>query len=258
MSTTKTHQRKIVRKQLKQPDEFQSFFDGARDFVLENLNQVIFSAVIVLVAAAVAVGTYAYERHRDNLAADQFYAAMTALNQKDYKQAEGRFAQLAEQEPGREVGRLARFYLGTTYLRQNALKPARDAFVAYLAQDPNPLFANLGEFNLALVYERLGEYGKAERAYSEAAATPGPEQTSAALGAARMLLKQGKKEEAIKAYRAFLATHPFASERQDVLETLALLGAGAPSQAPPNPTATIPSKAAPPKASASPAASPRH
>jgi tetratricopeptide (TPR) repeat protein len=253
MPTTKTHQRKIVRKQLRQPDEFQSFFDNARHFVLENLNQVIFSAVIVLVAAAVAVGTYAYERHRDNLAADQFYAAMTALRQKDYKQAEARFAQLAGQEPGREVGRLARFYLGLAYLRENALKPARDAFVAYLAQGPSPLFANLAQSNLALVYERLGEYGKAERAYSEAAATPGPEQTSAALGAARMLLKQGKKQEAIKAYRDFLAAHPFASERQYVLETLALLGASEPSETRVNPaTMAIPPKGVPPKASATP------
>ncbi len=249
MPSTKTHQRKIVRKQLKQPDEFQSFFDNARDFVLENLNQVIFSAVIILVAAAVAVGTYAYERHRDNLAADQFYAAMTALNQKDYKQAERRFTKLAEQEPGREVGRLARFYLGTAYLRENDLKPARDAFVAYLAQGHNPLLASFAQSNLAMVYERLGEYGKAEHAYSEAAATPGPEQTSATLGAARMLLKQGKKEEAIKAYRAFLQAHPFSSEREDVLETLALLGAPAPSPTRLRQTATIPSEAAPPKAS---------
>jgi predicted negative regulator of RcsB-dependent stress response len=254
MASTKTHHRKIVRKQLKQPDEFQSFFGNFRDFVLENLNQVIFSAVIVLVAATVALGTYFYERHRDNLASDQFYSAITALDQKDYAQAQQRFAELAEQEPGREVGRLARFYLGSAYLEQNDLKRARDAFATYLAGNHEPLFANFALANLAVIYERLGDYGKAGNAYSQAAATPGPEQISAELGAARMLLKQGKKAEAIKAYRAFLTAHPFSSERQDALESLALLGAAPQAGEQSQPTATIAPRIANP--GPSPAAAP--
>lgn len=251
MPTTKTHQRRIVRKQLKQPDEFQSFVENARGFALKNLNQVIFSVVIVLVAAAVAVGTYAYERHRKNLAADQFYAAMTALDQKDYKQAEQRLTELAGQEPGREVGRLARFYLGIAYLRQNDVEKARDAFVVYIAHSHNPIFENLALSNVALVYERIGEYGKAEQAYSQAAATPGPEQTSAELGAARMLLKQGKKAEAVKAYRTFLRAHPFSAARGNVLEKLALLGIAAPSETRSEPAMATPPQPANPKASTS-------
>ncbi len=255
MASTKPHHHKLSRKELKQPDEFQSFFENARDFILENLNQVIMSVVIVLVAAAVALGTFAWERHRDALAAHQFYAAMTALGEKDYKQAEHGFTQLAEKQPGLEVGRLSRLYLGLAYLRQNDLKQARDALVAYVAQGHKQLFTNLALANLALVYERLGEFGKAEHAYSQAAATPGPEQTYAELGAARMLLKQGKKEQAVKAYQRFLTDYPFSPQRENVLESLALLGAGAPSQVKLlESTAPIPQQAASPKASASPAA----
>jgi hypothetical protein len=49
----------------------------------------------------------------------------------------------------------------------------------------------------------------------------------AELGVARMLAKSGDKQGAIAAYRAFLNAHPFAQQRQDVLESLALLGAPA-------------------------------
>lgn len=224
MATTRPH-RKISRKQLKKPDEFQNFFENARGFVLDNLNQVILSVVIVLVAAAVGVGTYAYERHQNVLASDQFYAAMTALNQNNYKLAEKRFSQLAEHQSGREVGRLSRLYLGTVYLKQNQLKKARDAFAACSAATSGPIFKNLALTNLALAYERLGEFAKAENTYTQAARIAGPEQIVAELGAARMLLKQGKRQAAIEAYRRFLHAHPFSTHRTSVMETLALLGA---------------------------------
>ncbi len=249
MATTRPH-RKISRKQLKKPDEFQNFFENARAFVIDNLNQVILSVVIVLVAAAVGVGTYAYERHQDVLASDQFYAAMTALNQNNYKLAEKRFSQLAEHQPGREVGRLSRLYLGTVYLKQNQLKKARNAFVASSAESSGPIFKNMALTNLALTYERLGEFAKAENTYTQAARIAGPEQIAAELGAARMLLKQGKRQAAIEAYRRFLHTHPFSSHRTSVMETLALLGA-----TPSAPMATsIPKKAGPQQQHASAAA----
>ncbi len=42
-----------------------------------------------------------------------------------------------------------------------------------------------------------------------------------------MLAKSGDKQGAIAAYRGFLNAHPFAQQRQDVMESLALLGAPA-------------------------------
>jgi len=49
----------------------------------------------------------------------------------------------------------------------------------------------------------------------------------AELGVTRMLAKSGDKQGAIAAYRGFLNAHPFAQQRQDVVESLALLGAPA-------------------------------
>ena len=49
---------------------------------------------------------------------------------------------------------------------------------------------------------------------------------------ARMLQKQGKRDEAVAVYRDFLAQHPYAPERTLVLETLAQLGVSPPTAAP--------------------------
>lgn len=222
-----THRRKITQKELKAPDEFTALIDSARDFLVSNLTQVLVSAGIVVAIAAIVVGVYYYERHLDSVASAQFYSAITALNAGHNKEAESLFKKLADDEPGRRLGRLARFYMASAYLADNDLPKARDALVAFLAEEHDPNFTSLALTDLAVVYERMADWRKAAGAYQQAASVPGPEQARAELGVARMLAKSGDKQQAIATYRGFLAAHPFAAQRQDVIESLALLGAPA-------------------------------
>lgn len=234
-----THRRKITQKELKAPDELTTLVDSARDFLVNNLTQVLISTAVVVIVGAIAVGAYYYERHRDNIASARFYDAITALNGGQNKAAETQFQQLADQEPGRRLGRLARFYMASAYLADGDLAKARDSLVSFLAEERDPLFRSLALTNLAVVYERMADWKKAAGAYQQAAADPGPEQARAELDVARMLVKSGDKQGAIAAYRGFLAAHPFARQRQDVTESLALLGAPA-EQAPPSAAAPGP------------------
>jgi len=222
-----THRRKLTQKELRAPDEFTTLIDNARDFFFNNLTQVIVSAGVVVAVGAIVIGVYYYERHRDTLASARFYDAITALNTGKNKDAETQFKLLADEEPGRRLGRLSRFYLANSYLADGDLPNARDSLVAFLAEERDPMFRSLALTNLAVVYERMADWKKAVGAYQQAAADPGPEQVRAELGVARMLAKSGDKQGAIAAYRAFLNAHPFAQQRQDVLESLALLGAPA-------------------------------
>ncbi|HEY6395234.1 MAG TPA: tetratricopeptide repeat protein, partial [Candidatus Binataceae bacterium] len=152
------------------------------------------------------------------------HIALDSLNAKNYKAAEQQFAKIADAEPNRRIGRLSRFYLANAYLGENDLPHARDALVAFLGEEHDPTFASLALTNLAVIYERMGDFKKAEGAYSQATSVPGPEQARAELGIARMRAKQGNRDGAVEAYRRFLAAHPFSNERQDVLESLAMLG----------------------------------
>src|SRR5271156_7056699 len=121
------HRPKLTQKELRAPDEFTTFVDNARDFFVNNLTQVIASAVVVALAGAIALGVYYYEVHRDALAATRFYDAITALNAGQNKDAETQFKQLADDEPGRRLGRLARFYLASAYIADGDLPDARDS-----------------------------------------------------------------------------------------------------------------------------------
>jgi tetratricopeptide (TPR) repeat protein len=227
MATTRTHH-KISRKELKQPDEFQSFVTNAQEFLRTNLRQAIVSASIVLAAGALAVGIYYYEIHRDNIAGDRFYSAIGELNNKNYKAAEADFQKLAQDEPGREVGKLARFYLGSAYFQDGQLDKARDALVAYVPDAKDDLFASMAYEDLAVIYEKMGDLQKAQGAYAQAAAIPGPEQSRAQLQVARLMAAQGDKAGAINAYQNFMLSNPFSRDRQTVIEALANLGAPAP------------------------------
>ncbi len=218
-----TH-RKLRRKELRQPDEFITFFENLRSFLLDNLVRVIIGACAAIALAAIGVGVYFYTQYRDRLVADQFYEAITALDHKEYKNAETDFSKLAEDHPHASLGRLARFYLAGCYMAEKEPAKARDALNQYLAGDDRPTFKSLALLQLGVAYEDLGQFQQAHQTYSEAAILPGPQKMRAELAAARMLVREGHKDAAIAAYRQFLKDNPFAEERTDVFIALAELG----------------------------------
>lgn len=237
--------RRLRRKELKQPDEFQTLVEKVQEFLSANLREVLMLGAAALVAALTVTSFYLYEGHRRRVAADRFYAAFSALQAKRYKIAERDFSELAARDVGLPVGRLAHFYLASVYLAEGNLDEARAALLAYLAADRDALFRGFALENLGLVYEKMGRFKDAKETYGQAAAVPGPQQLGAELDAARMMVRAGDGAGAIEAYRAFLKRHPFAPERPTVLQIMAELGAS------PKELATAPATPAP---SAAPAA----
>ena len=116
---------KLRRKELRQPDEFITFFENLRSGLLDNLVQVIIGACAAIALAAIGFGVYFYMQYRDRLVANQFYEAITALDHKEYKTAETDFSKLAEDHPGASLGRLARFYLASCYMAEKDPAKAR-------------------------------------------------------------------------------------------------------------------------------------
>jgi predicted negative regulator of RcsB-dependent stress response len=217
--------RKVSRKTLKQPDEFLTTFDWIAEFVARNLARVIFgAAAIVAVIAVVSVLSF-YLQYRQTIASQHFYRAINALSGKDYKTAEQGFSSLARSDSGRTLGRLARFYLATTYLTQNQTSKARESLRRYLAGRTDRLFRQMALTQLGVAEEDLGDYRGANGAYVEAAQLSGPEKIRAQIGAARTLALIGDRQRAIAAYQRFLEENPFAEQRGEVIEALALMGA---------------------------------
>ncbi|MGH8014381.1 MAG: tetratricopeptide repeat protein [Candidatus Binataceae bacterium] len=247
---------KLRRKDLKQPDEFQSFFENAGEFLLDNLAAVIIAAAAVIILVGIGFGVYFFWQHQNRLVGEKFYQALTALEGKDYKSAETDFQALAKDRPHQKLGRLAQFYLGNTYLADGKPAQARDALMAYLATAQHPVFENLARTQLAVAYEELGDFKQAQKSYSAAAAIPGPRQTQAELSNARMLVRIGNKQGAIDAYQKFLKDNPFSRERSEVVDDLAQLGVAASQAAPPSITMHATPVAVPHAAASSPNRSP--
>ena len=222
MATTRP---KITRKELKQPDEFQTILETAGAFFELHIIEALLSAGALVVIAAIIFGIYSYQAHRARAAAARFDQAMTEFHDGKYEAAESDLASLAAAEPHRAVGRLANLYLGNAYLERKQPARARDALQRYLSEEKNPLFRGAALNDLAVADEKLGDYKQAEDAYRQASDIDGPGQARAMLGKARMLQKQDKRADAIAVYRDFLARHPFAPERSIVMMSLAEMGA---------------------------------
>jgi tetratricopeptide (TPR) repeat protein len=229
---------KISRKELKQPDEFQSIFEAAALFFELHMTEVILAAGALLVVIAIVLGFFYYEARQSQAAAARFDQALTDLHDGKYDVAEKELSSLAADVPRRPLGRLANLYLADAYLAQKQPAKARETLLRYLAADDASIFRNAGLDDLAVACEELGDYRQAEDAYRQASKIDGPEQARAQLGVARMLQKQGKRAAAIVAYDEFLTQHPYAPERTMVKETLAQLGV-APPAAPALPTVKI-------------------
>jgi tetratricopeptide (TPR) repeat protein len=223
---------KISRKELKQPDEFQTVFETAALFFELHLTEVLLGAAALLVVVAIALSFLYYEAQRGRAASARFDQALRELQGGKYESAEKDLSTLAADEPHRAVGRLANLYLANAYLAQKEPAKAREALLRYLAGDDASVFRDAALDDLAVTYEELGDYKQAEATYRQASAIEGPEQARADLGMARMLQKQGKRNEAVAVYRDFLAQHPYAPERTLVLETLAQLGVSPATAAP--------------------------
>jgi tetratricopeptide (TPR) repeat protein len=223
---------KISRKELKQPDEFQTVFETAALFFELHLTEVLLGAAALLVAVAIALSFFYYEAQRGRAASARFDQALSELQGGKYESAEKELSSLAADEPHRAVGRLANLYLANAYLAQKEPAKAREALLRYLAGDDASVFRGAALDDLAVTYEELGDYKQAEATYRQASAIEGPEQARANLGMARMLQKQGKRDEAVAVYRDFLAQHPYAPERTLVMETLAQLGVSPATAAP--------------------------
>ncbi len=236
---------KISRKELKQPDEFQTVFETAALFFDLHVTEVLLGAAALLVIVAIALSFFYYEARRGRAASARFDQALSEIQGGKYEAAEKELSSLAADEPHRAVGRLANLYLANAYLAQKDPAKAREALLRYLAADDASVFRGAALDDLAVTYEELGDYKQAEETYRQASAIEGPEQARADLGMARMLQKQGKRDEAVAVYRDFLAQHPYAPERTLVTETLAELGASSPSASAPPTVKLINPPAAP-------------
>jgi tetratricopeptide (TPR) repeat protein len=200
--------RRFRRKDLRQPDEFETLTAQAlvwaeehRQLLLGLLGAAVAVAVVVLIVARVNAS-------RNASAGDAFQRARASFEAGRFAEASESFASAARDYPRAPFGKLATLYRGHALARQNDAVGAAVAYEEYLATGPVAYLKQEALVGLARAKESAGEAAAALLRYTEAGGSEGPYRTDALLNAARLHEAAGQADQARGIYGRLLKESP--------------------------------------------------
>jgi predicted negative regulator of RcsB-dependent stress response len=221
---------RLTRKDLRQPDEFQTLSRQALEFVEENRNAVIaaLTAVIVLLLAVVAYRMISQSREASASAA--YTEARALLADKKYGDAAVKFDDVASRYGSTSYGPLAILARANALLLADQAVDAASAYEHFLqSSPPTDYLRQLAHTRLGYAQEKLGKPADAERSFTTAATEPGPFAAEALFGAARNAEVGGNTDKAKDLYTQLLEKHPTSEFRDVASAHLTALGGTLPS-----------------------------
>jgi tetratricopeptide (TPR) repeat protein len=200
---------KIRRKDLQQPDEFETLTGQVLAWVREHQSVVVGCVVAVVLGAGLALLVGRLRASRAEAAAIDFRAAHGLFQAAKYGEAAEAFAVLIERSPRTPFGRLAGLYRGHALARNGDFGGAATAYGEYIASGAASAYLRQEALvGLARAKEAGGDAPGALEAFAQAGALEGPYRTDALLGAARLHAAAGQAEEARRIYTQLLEAAP--------------------------------------------------
>ena len=227
--------RKIIKKKLKEPDEFISFTDHAFRFIMRHYRRIITGGVILGVLLGAFLLFQRWEEKKEG-EAYQLFATTLQLYQTldspyregspvDYKSLMEKFDEIITKFPGTSSGKLSVLYKGNLHLKSGEFDEAIKAYTTFLEKVGKEKFYRLLAMEgLGYAHEGKKEYEKAVEAYERMLEMgEGLQIANAYLGKGRCHEKLGKKKEALESYKAFLKVAPKAMMANLVSERISNL-----------------------------------
>jgi len=211
-----TSTKKIIKKKLKQPDEFISLTERVYLFVTHHGKPIAFGAGIVLVLLLFIFFFQKWERksavdadQRFNLAVETYQIVSSPYQEgssQDYKNVIERFNEVITKFPKTQAGRLAVLYQGNIYFRLGEFDEAIKAYEKYIEKGgKEKLYRAFAMEGLGYSYEGKKDYEKATRAFQQVINLgEGFQLANAYLGLGRCSEKMGKTKEALENYRSYI------------------------------------------------------
>jgi predicted negative regulator of RcsB-dependent stress response len=200
--------RRVSRKELRQPDWFQTATENAFDLYAAHRVKILL-ALVVLIALLLGIwGWNAFKNRQDSVASQEFGRALILYHGGKHREA---IAALAKVQTHRwsKYSRLAYLYLANSHLALNDLPKAADAARQFIVgTDQNSLMRQMGLLTLATIEERQSQCKEALKNYAAAEKIKGPFTERAFLGNARCAAQQGDLGTALAAYRQLLKEQP--------------------------------------------------
>ncbi len=211
-----TSTKKIIKRKLKEPDEFISLTERMYIFVTHHGRPIALGAGIVLILLIVTFLFRTWDKKNTEDADRTFDSAMEAYQMvsspyregspQEYKNAIERFNEVIAKFPKTQSGKLAILYKGNIHLRLGEFDEAIKAYESYLGKaGKEKLYRAFAMEGLAYSYEGKKEYEKAMQSFQKVVDLgQGFQLASAYLGLGRCSEKMGKTKEALENYKSFM------------------------------------------------------
>jgi len=208
--------KKIIKKKLKEPDEFVTLTERAYLFINHHFKPIAGGAIIVLLLILLFLLYQRWERGNEENASQMLNAAVEAYQMvsspyreasaQEYKNVLERFNEVATKFPRTFAGKLAILHQGNIDLRLGEFDQAIQAYESFLQKGGKErLYRCFAMEGLGYSYEGKKDYEKAIHAYQKEIESGGdPQLANAYLGLGRCYEKLGKAKEAVENYRNFM------------------------------------------------------
>ncbi|MCK9229208.1 MAG: tetratricopeptide repeat protein [Syntrophales bacterium] len=169
--------RRLTKKELKQPDQFQSFSQRVFDLAGENLKMVCFSAGIVLALVIAVLGWYFYQGRYESKAAHLYAEAYgsyeslleTVSERSRLEAAVEGYEKLLREYPASNAALTASYNLGNLYYSLEAYDNSISAYGRYLEKAPRgSVLRPLSWYGLGYAMEARGDYPGALESFQKA------------------------------------------------------------------------------------------
>jgi len=212
---------KINRKQLRQPDEFETLTGRVLAWAEENTRLVIGALAVAVAVALVVLLVGRVSASRNETAADGFRRAKASFDAGKFAEAAEAFGTTAHDYAQAPFGRLAALYRGHALARQGNVAEAATAYSEYLASAAPPAYLRQEALvGLGHAKEAAGDAAGALETFTEAGELDGAYKTDALLSEARLDEAAGRVDQARELYTRLLKDASDAQLRSFLLAKL--------------------------------------
>jgi predicted negative regulator of RcsB-dependent stress response len=203
-----TTSRRLTRKELRQPDWFQTVTENALEFYYRQRVAVYLGLAVVILLLLGIWGWAVFKERQDSMAAQEFGQAMTQYHTGKYREAVAGLEKVQTYRWSRYAN-LAHLYEANSYLALNDFIKATNAAQRFIVgTDQNSLMRQIGLLTLADIEERQSQCKEAIKNYGEAGKIKAAFTERAFLGEARCAVQMGDVKGGIAAYRQLLKDQP--------------------------------------------------
>ncbi len=208
--------KKIIKKKLKEPDEFVTLTERAYLLISRYLKPIAGGGILVLLVILIFFLFQRWERGNEEKAFQMLNVALETYQMvsspyregsaQEYKNALEKFKEVATKFPKSSSGRLAILYQGNIDLRLGEFDQAIQTYESFLQKGgKEKLYQCFAMEGLGYSYEGKKDYAKAIDAYQKEIESGETFQlANAYLGLGRCYEKLGKSKEALENYRNFM------------------------------------------------------